>query len=805
MTAEADGLAGSRAVLIGVSDYDHREFPPIRAARNSLQAMRALLADPALCGWPPGQITVIENPASAASLADQVADLAESTTGILLLYYVGHGTLSPRGELCLTVTSTRPSRPKYSGLPWENVAEILRACPARARLVILDCCFAGQAIEALSGDGDPGLADIAHVEGVYTLTATTRNRTAHVPPPDQQGTACTSFTGELIDLIQSGIPGKPPRLTFGDIYPVLRQRLLARGLPAPSQRGTDTAHQFPFTANAICRLGPDDRPNEDGAGETARKDPDPGLTDRTRARRVLNDALRVAQPITEAANIDDLVWYGGSNVARRLRSHAEAAREIDRHRRPAPIDRLLLAPRGQEVIARFFTTGDADGPGDLDVAVAWAVILDELVQKTAATGRRVEQVVTEDPIPRPWERRSRRELRRRSPGQVRQVIRISSVPSRSFCFSTAYMDKLGFAEWPDGRIDSDILGLDAARIEIERSLGFPAPEEWIIPDSIPYAALRKASGYTIGFRLYKQVAEALERISAREHNGQTFVELQHNDPVTAPYVLHQAIHEGLLCFDLELGRSLLISERPEVDNVSIDAHIANAEQMAASAREALTKGQSARKETASEQAAQDWQDRAAALRRWRSVGQRSYYEQLMKLCFSQDYRSSINRPLIGVLRELIFMATAEGKVWWTDRANKDLALRMLPDEAIASAIMEACRSDAVQSDALMGAEKVLRRVVPALKETTHFQVGDTLQTLIRTGLVEGAADGKPYLTGREWPWSVSLGEIRGGDACSAYIFHSGRPNQPGSKCDGWRAATSARYPHELAIQKPTPS
>ena len=139
------------------------------------------------------------------------------------------------------MTTTRPDRPKISGLPWETLAEVLRACPARVRLAMLDCCFAGQAIEALSSDAGPGLADIAHVEGVYTLTATTRNRTAHVPPPGQQNTACTSFTGELRDLVRSCIPGKPERLTLGDIYPVLRQRLHAKGLPAPSQRGTDTA------------------------------------------------------------------------------------------------------------------------------------------------------------------------------------------------------------------------------------------------------------------------------------------------------------------------------------------------------------------------------------------------------------------------------------------------------------------------------------------------------------------------------------------------------------------------------------
>lgn len=99
---------------------------------------------------------------------------------------MGHGVLSTHGELCLTVRSTRSDWPEITSLPWEMVAKALRTCPARIRLTILDCCFAGQAIEALGADNGEGLADITHVDGVYTLTATTRNRTAHVPPPGQQ-------------------------------------------------------------------------------------------------------------------------------------------------------------------------------------------------------------------------------------------------------------------------------------------------------------------------------------------------------------------------------------------------------------------------------------------------------------------------------------------------------------------------------------------------------------------------------------------------------------------------------------------
>ena len=301
MTAELVP-AGSRAVLIGVSAYEYAEFPPIRAARNSLEAMHSLLSDPALCAWPQEWITVIANPISGSELAASIADLAEVTTGALLVYYVGHGVLSPGGELCLTVTATRPDRPKISGLPWDTVADVLRGCPASMRVAILDCCFAGRAVEALTRDSDAGLADITHVDGVYTLTATTGNRTAHVAPPSQQDTACTSFTGELRDLLQEGIPGKAPGLTLNDIYPVLRQRLRGKGLPAPSQRGIDAASRFLFTANAAAEAGP---PAASAIGEhdglLAPQQAEPATPRSPRQPDVVADALRAAHSITDDA------------------------------------------------------------------------------------------------------------------------------------------------------------------------------------------------------------------------------------------------------------------------------------------------------------------------------------------------------------------------------------------------------------------------------------------------------------------------------------------------------------------------
>jgi hypothetical protein len=280
-TADLSRYADSRAVLIGVSAYDDQAFPPIPAARNSLMAMRAMLADPLLCGWPPELVTVIVNPVSAETLANQLADLAERTTGVLLVYYVGHGLLNARGGLCLTVPSTRKGRPEITGLPWESVTGILgrASCPARVRVAILDCCFAGQAIEeTLAGEMETVLADAAHIEGVYTLTATTRNRLAHVALASQQWEACTSFTRELRDLVSEGLPGRAAWLTLGEIYPLLRHRLKAKGLPLPNQRGTDTAATFPFTANAASSRAAAEAERTLGTGSTTSMAAEKGLT-----------------------------------------------------------------------------------------------------------------------------------------------------------------------------------------------------------------------------------------------------------------------------------------------------------------------------------------------------------------------------------------------------------------------------------------------------------------------------------------------------------------------------------------------
>ncbi|MGW0811070.1 caspase family protein [Nonomuraea sp. NPDC002799] len=247
--AAAPWAGASQAILIGTSVHEDDGLPDLPAAANSVMALRSVLTDPRLCGWPAANVSVLHNQGDSRLVAQQIRRSARETTGVLLLYFVGHGMLTAEGALCLALADTVAEDPDLTGLEYSHVRSALRSSPAAVKIAILDCCYAGTVIqsEALSTHVSL-IADQSDVRGVYTLTAS--DLAAHVARFDDQLDVCTSFTGELLHLVRGGLPGEPDPLTLGVLYGHLRHRLRAQGLPDPNQRGTDNAHSFPFTRNA---------------------------------------------------------------------------------------------------------------------------------------------------------------------------------------------------------------------------------------------------------------------------------------------------------------------------------------------------------------------------------------------------------------------------------------------------------------------------------------------------------------------------------------------------------------------------
>src|SRR6185437_4378902 len=147
-----------------------------------------ILTNPKIGYWSRAEVSSHLNVQRSYEVTRIFSSAAKEATQVLMFYFVGHGVLNERGELILAFAQTESDQPGYTGVPYEWIAEILRRSRAKTKIVILDCCYAGQAIEAL---GDSTLADLSSVKGVYTLTATVQNSLAHVPVGTKQ--ACTSF------------------------------------------------------------------------------------------------------------------------------------------------------------------------------------------------------------------------------------------------------------------------------------------------------------------------------------------------------------------------------------------------------------------------------------------------------------------------------------------------------------------------------------------------------------------------------------------------------------------------------------
>lgn len=267
----------SRAVLIGISTYTYLDNLP--AVRNNVTELRAVLTDPALGGLPADKCRILNDPPSPVDLYRALRKDAEAAEDTLLVYFAGHGlTGGARNELFLCLPdSHRRDELSFTGLAYEQVREAVGESRAIKKVVILDCCFSGRALATQAGYEDTIVGQVG-IEGTYILTATPRNAVALAPP----GARYTAFTGALLELLRTGIPGGPELLTPAVIFPTLKHTLTSRRLPPPHQQGSGTITHLAFARNT--------------AYAQPRTEPEPA---RTGQARILAEALQAAQAITE--------------------------------------------------------------------------------------------------------------------------------------------------------------------------------------------------------------------------------------------------------------------------------------------------------------------------------------------------------------------------------------------------------------------------------------------------------------------------------------------------------------------------
>jgi putative AlgH/UPF0301 family transcriptional regulator len=296
----------SRVILVGGARYGM--LPPLPTVAHNLAALRELVTDPDLWGLPPDNCVTLLDPSTPLQVDAAVRAVSASVRpeGLLLFYFAGHGLIDPRtGGLHLAVEQTERDAVYATAMPYEWVRRAFLDAPAGWRVVILDCCYSGRAI---AGMGPGSVADEAEIDLACVLVAASANRAALAPPDEPY----TSFTGSVIELLRTGLPGGPDLLDLNTIYQHVSAVQRSLGRPLPELRARNGGERIPLARNRAA-AGP--RPTDTDQPPAGSPELIPGL--------VLTGTARLPDPELAGASVallayDPLVGALGVRLGRTL-------------------------------------------------------------------------------------------------------------------------------------------------------------------------------------------------------------------------------------------------------------------------------------------------------------------------------------------------------------------------------------------------------------------------------------------------------------------------------------------------------
>ncbi|MEV6578744.1 vWA domain-containing protein [Streptomyces sp. NPDC051582] len=196
----------NRALLVGVGDYDFTrpehpfgvsgDLPAVEHNLDGLQqALRAggVFTEDAITVTRPRTVDEFDRHLDAA------VDAAE---GLLLLYFSGHGAVPSTGDelwlLMRRATIVPGTESVFRGaVPWKSVLTVLSRARAEQVVVILDCCYAGNASAAWDALGT------AQRQRTSLLMSVQANNRIDAGDADTS----TPFTAQLVRLLRNGEVG----------------------------------------------------------------------------------------------------------------------------------------------------------------------------------------------------------------------------------------------------------------------------------------------------------------------------------------------------------------------------------------------------------------------------------------------------------------------------------------------------------------------------------------------------------------------------------------------------------------------
>lgn len=197
--------SASAAFLVGFSDYSGGDFRPLPAVEENLSALYGILRDKQLCGF-----THVFRPRvqpSDRKTLDDFLKRSDKVKDVLFVYISGHGFLDKDGVYYIATRDTQADRADITGIPFDIVRRRIRESPAKRKILILDACFSGQALDGAMAPSTYDAFARSKVRatldpfGAFWVTSSPSHRESYSFP----GEKFTAFTGALIGVLEDGV------------------------------------------------------------------------------------------------------------------------------------------------------------------------------------------------------------------------------------------------------------------------------------------------------------------------------------------------------------------------------------------------------------------------------------------------------------------------------------------------------------------------------------------------------------------------------------------------------------------------
>jgi hypothetical protein len=235
----------TKVILVGTSKCPlDPSIPDLPGVDKNLESLFSLFVDKAIVGVPETNIQLLCNESKAGDINMELLRVAKAADNTLIVYYTGHGLIGEDSPtLLLAAGETTWEYRDANALPFEKVRAAIKRSPASRKILILDCCFSGRALDYMGQDANLFSSSL-DIRGTFALASAPANAYALASGRDGH----TVFTGELVHLLQQGIPNHKDTFTLEDIFQLVRARLPPDS-PEPERKNWQDADKLAIAYN----------------------------------------------------------------------------------------------------------------------------------------------------------------------------------------------------------------------------------------------------------------------------------------------------------------------------------------------------------------------------------------------------------------------------------------------------------------------------------------------------------------------------------------------------------------------------